>query len=87
MKVEEDMKLKRGRGLVFLGENWRLAGENRWAEHALYVPNGMEKHAGRRDLRGAPHEVFRCLDEDYLAQPSEICALPVPEDPLEVLSK
>jgi len=78
--------LKRGRGLRFEGENWKLAGEGRWLEHRLYVPNGNEPLMGSRVLRGKEHTVFRCLDDDFFAQPSEICELPDPKDPLEVLS-
>ncbi len=81
-----DPTLKRGRGLSFEGENWRLAGEARWEEHRVYVPNGREKFLGVRALRGVEHAVFRCMNDDCLAQPSEICELPAPADPTEVLS-
>ncbi len=80
------MTLKRGRGLCFGGENWKLAGEDKWREHRLYVPNGRERLYGTRTLRGREHAVFRCLDDEFLAQPSEICELPDPGDPMEVLS-
>jgi hypothetical protein len=87
--VEEavaELRLKRGFGMVFRGENWRLAGDARWERHPMYVPNGREPLAGTRQIGGVEHAVFRCLDDDFLAQPVAVCELPVPEDPLEILS-
>lgn len=81
------LTLKRGRGRVFPGSNWKLAGDERWAEHHLYVPNGMEKIVGSRPIGGVEHAVFRCLDDEYMAQPFEVCQLPDPKDWTEVLSK
>lgn len=81
-----ELKLKRGWGKVFRGENWRLAGDGRWEDHPMYVPNGREPLAGTRLIGGRDFAVFRCLDDDFLAQPVSTCELPVSEDPLEVLS-
>lgn len=81
------LTLKRGRGKVFPGANWKLAGDEKWTEHPLYVPNGRESLAGTRLIAGVEHAVFRCLDDEYMAQPFETCQLPDPKDWTEVLSK
>lgn len=82
-----ELTLKRGRGLVFPGSNWKLVGDERWTEHPMYVPNGREALVGTRLIGGVEHAVFRCLDDEYMAQPFEVCQLPVPKDWNEVLSK
>jgi hypothetical protein len=80
------LTLKRGRGKVFPGANWKLVGDAGWAEHRLYVPSRREPLVGTRLIDGVEHAVFRCLDDEYMAQPVEVCRLPDPEDPTEVVS-
>ncbi len=81
-----NLTLKRGFGRIFAGENWRLAGERKWTRTPRFVPTGNEPFQGTRLLDGAEHAVFRCSDDDFLAQLVSVCELPVPEDGLEVLS-
>lgn len=81
----QDLKLKRGYGRSFEGENWKLAKDDKWSHHRLYIPYGEEPFHGTRMIDGVEHAVFRCRNDDFFAQPVEICALPVPEDPMEVL--
>lgn len=71
---------------MFTGVNWKLAGYGKWEQCQLYVPNGMEKYMGSRIIGGVEYIVFMCLNDVYLAQPSKICALPDPGDPMLVLS-
>jgi hypothetical protein len=78
------MSLKRGSYLHFDGENWKLAGDSKWTKRPLLVPNGMETFMGNRTLLGEEHSIFRCLNDEYAAQPSSICALPDSDDPMEV---
>lgn len=80
------LTLKRGFGRVFGGENWRLAGDSKWAPHRLYVPSGEEPMAGTRGIDGVAHAVFRCKDGDFFAQPVATCEMLPPDDLLEVLS-
>jgi len=80
-----ELKLKRGSGLAFDGENWKLAGDSKWEKQPLYVANGYEEFMGLRVLHGQEHAIFRCLNDTFFAQPTDICKLPVPSDPMEVL--
>ncbi len=79
------LSLKRGSGRVFSGENWKLASESKWEYQKLYVPNGCEPYVGSRDIDGQEFSVFKCLDDDFFAQPTEICRLPEPKDPMEIV--
>jgi hypothetical protein len=80
-----ELSLKRGSGLVFDGENWQTVSEKRWHWQPIYVPSQREVFVGRRQLAGQEFAVFRCLDDEFLAQPVNICELPIPEDPVEVV--
>jgi hypothetical protein len=77
--------LKRGSGWTFDGANWNLASEKLWGIHQLLVPNGKEEHVGMRDLHGLHVAVFKLLNDGFFAQPLNICKLPIPKDPLEIL--
>ena len=81
-----DLTLKRGCGKTFDGENWKLVGDGKWKFHPLYIPNGSEPFIGLRQIRGVEHAVFTCLDEDFFAQPVEVCKLPESSDMGEILS-
>ncbi len=80
-----ELTLKRGSGRSFNGSNWNLVSDAKWETHSLYVANGREKYLGNRPIDGIEHAVFQCLDDTFFAQPINVCELPAPEDPLEVL--
>lgn len=80
-----DLKLKRGSGKTFEGQNWQSVKEDKWEQHMMYVPSGQEKYMGSREIDGTTHAVFQCLDDSFLAQPVSICELPTSEDPLKVI--
>lgn len=80
-----ELILKRGSGRNFDGENWKLAAEKKWEVQELYVPNGKEQYMGNRAFDAVEHAVFRCLNDEFFAQPVHICELPKPEDPMEVI--
>lgn len=77
--------LKRGHGLSFYGTNWKLASDHKW-ESGPHVPYYGEPLVGERFLNGVKHLVFQCKDDSFLAQPEDICNLPIPSDPMEVIS-
>ena len=82
------LTLKRGSGRIFTGTNWNLAADRNWEVHVMFVPGSpapKEKYMGNRDIDGIPHCVFQLLDDDFFAQPIEICELPISEDDEEVL--
>jgi len=79
------MTLKRGSYLHFSGENWKLTGDSKWKKMPRLVPNGMEQFMGVRQLFDKEHCVFKCLNDEFAAQPSSICELPVPKDHMLVL--
>lgn len=82
-----ELKLKRGYGRSFVGENWQLVGESKWTHHRHYLPNGREPFHGVRKLDGVDHAVFRCFNDDFFAQPVGLCEFSVPEDPMEVMAE
>jgi len=85
--MSEKLTLKRGSGLSFDGENWKLASDSKWVKTPQIVPHShrIEEFMGTRMLLGVEHAVFRMLNDDYFAQPVDICRLPIPEDAMEVL--
>jgi hypothetical protein len=82
------MTLKRGCGLTFTGENWKLAGDTKWERAPLYIPNAshQEQFMGTRLIKNKTYAVFKCLNDDFLAQPVNICELPVSKDDYAILS-
>ena len=62
-------KIVTGEVLAFGGQNWKLVKDSGWEYQRFYLANGMEKHVGTRILRGQEHNVFRCLNDEYVAQP------------------
>lgn len=79
-----ELTLKRGSGLTFDGSNWNLVSENKWQVQTLFVPSGKEKHLGNRRFGAVEHAVFQCLNDEFFAQPLDICKLQASEDPLEI---
>ncbi len=81
-----ELTLKRGSGRHFPGQNWKTAAEKHWVrQHSHIVPSGRETHVGLRELDGVPHAVFQCLNDEFFAQPVDVCEKPIPEDPMEVV--
>ncbi len=77
------MELKRGGGWSSGIENWQsLSG---WRLHQTYIPNGMEVHMGMMELGGETHQVYRCLDDTFFAQPTRVCELPHVKNPMTVV--
>jgi hypothetical protein len=77
------LTLKRGSGWTFSGTNWKSVSDKAWEIHVLFIPGfppGREKHVGSREINGIPVEVFQCLNDDFFAQPVNICELPIPKD-------
>lgn len=79
------LSLKRGSGRVFSGDNWKLVSDSKWEYQKLYVPNGYEPYVGSRVIDGQEFSIFKCLDDDFFAQPIQICSLPEPKDPMEIV--
>ena len=72
------LTLKRGSGRTFDGENWKLVADGKWGVQILYVPHALEKeqHVGNRMIDGVDHAVFRCLNDEFFAQPVSVCEKP-----------
>lgn len=83
--MTEVLTPKRGCGLLFSGTNWNSASDVRWQDHLVWAPGGSEKLVGTRIIREIEVAVFQCLDDDFMAQPTAICKLPLPEDAMEIL--
>lgn len=84
-ETTNNLTLKRGSGKSFEGKNWQLAGDNSWDYHYLYIPNGMEKFFGLREIEKTQYAIFMCLDDTFFAQPVSICELPIPDDCMTVV--
>jgi hypothetical protein len=77
-----ELTLKRGSGRSFTGTNWQAISDKKWEVHALLVPSGKEKLVGCRLIDDVTHSVFLMLNDEYFAQPTNVCELPMPEDPM-----
>ena len=77
------LTLKRGSGLTFRGTNWKSVSDSAWEVQVLFIPGyppPKEAYQGNRLINGVEHAVFQCLNDDFLAQPVNICELPPPKD-------
>jgi len=92
--------LKRGTGMTTFSTNWNSQSaewiwgpgsapdseEKSWDLLPVFVPNGKETYVGDKTFSGQEFCVFKCLDDSFLAQPKSVCLMPVPTDPMKVLS-
>lgn len=82
----DNYTLKRGEGLSCeSNKDWRDP-KTSWYFWPVYVPNGMEKFCGVKTFHGRPYGVFQCMDDSYYAQEIDVLLLPVPHDPMRIVS-
>jgi hypothetical protein len=92
--------MKRGQGMTTYESSWNSNSAD-WARgpsntpteeltsyefSPVFVPNGKEEFSGFKSFNGETYCVFKCLDDSYVAQRKSVCELPVPNDPMKVLS-
>jgi hypothetical protein len=82
-----DLTLKRGCGLCFGGTNWKSTGDSKWENQLVFIPSGHELFLGNKTIRGIEFSVFKCLNDEFIAQPTTICKLSMPEDTSLILCK
>jgi len=77
------LTLKRGSGRTFNGSNWQSVSDKTWEVQVLFIPGSpapKEEYLGNRLIDGTDFAVFKCLNDDFMAQPVSICELPLPKD-------
>jgi hypothetical protein len=76
--------LKRGQGMSTYNE-WNDP-KAEWERWKSYLPNGKETYVGQKSFFGKVFNVFRCMDDSYLAQDEYVCSLEASSDMMKVIS-